>query len=59
VADDITKRPMSEPMYGGDVNGLAKAMRDIVDLVDNRASGAGDTTVVTQVNEVSNRTVML
>lgn len=49
---------MSEPMYGGDVNGLARAMRDIVDLVDNRASGAGDTTVVTQVNEVSNNDIV-
>lgn len=52
VASDISKRPLGEPMYGGDVSILAKAMRDVVDMVDVTVHDVGDTAFVSQVNEV-------
>ncbi len=53
VAGEISKRPMAEPMYGGDVSNLAKAMRELVDMVDVTVHDVGDTAFVSQINEVS------
>ena len=52
VVDDINKRPSSDKMYGGDVNNLAKAMREVVDLVDIQVHKVPDSHLVSQVNEV-------